>query len=44
MSEFAVQVKNVDFSYQEDEPVLNNVSFNIKKAYFIGLFLQVGLN
>ena len=37
MSEFAVQVKNVDFSYQEDEPVLNNVSFNIKKGQYVCL-------
>lgn len=37
MSEFAVQVKNVDFSYQEDEPVLNNISFNIKKGQYVCL-------
>lgn len=37
MSEFAIQVKNVDFSYQENEPVLNNISFNIKKGQYVCL-------
>lgn len=37
MSEFAIRVKNVDFSYQENEPVLNNISFNIKKGQYVCL-------
>ena len=34
---FAVEVKNLNFSYEKDVPTIKNVSFNIKKGEYVAL-------
>ena len=37
MSDFSLQVKNLDFSYQSSPPVLRNVSFTLKQGEVLGI-------
>lgn len=36
-SECGVELRNVSFSYEEDEPVLRNISFSVKPGEFVAL-------